>query len=150
LAVSWADGQVGLYDGATGAARRTLATGVPSNAGFYRPVALSPNGAWLAAVGPNNTVQLHAVAEEQQPIGLGRHQRPVPGLAFRRDGRYLASASEDRPVGVWDVRTATEHLTLQGHDTAVGGVAFSPDGTLIATASDDQTLRLWDAHTGQA
>jgi WD40 repeat protein/serine/threonine protein kinase/Tfp pilus assembly protein PilF len=150
LAVSWSDGQVGVYDAATGAPRRPLiATGVDDPQLPNRPLAVSPDGTWLATIGPSHAVMRHALDGEKAPEVIGRHRGPIHGLCFSPDGASLASASADRTVKVWDVATGKELRTFQGHSSSVNGVAFSPDGDLAATVSEDRSLRLWDARTGQ-
>jgi WD40 repeat protein/serine/threonine protein kinase len=150
LAVGWGDGQVAIHDAATGARRRLIQTGANPSNHVFRPLAFSPDSAWLAAMGPDHAVQLHKVAEGEEPVHLGQHREPVRSLCFSPDGNYVASASEDRSTKLWDVRTRKEYLTLQGHTAVVNSAAFSPIGDLVATVSDDQSLRLWDSRTGQA
>jgi WD40 repeat protein/tetratricopeptide (TPR) repeat protein/tRNA A-37 threonylcarbamoyl transferase component Bud32 len=146
LAVSWGHGRVGVYDAATGARLREIACGAPAR--FYRPVALSPDGDWVAFRGSGYAVQV-AAPRDGEPRTLGQHQGVIRGFNFSPNGRQLATASEDGSAKVWDVRAGRERLTLQGHTSWVTDVAYSPDGTLLATCGDDETLRLWDARTGQ-
>jgi eukaryotic-like serine/threonine-protein kinase len=148
LAVSWGNGQVGLYDAGTGGARRLIAARTPEE-GFYMPVALSPDGDLVATRGPGNAVQLHTVAAEGEPRVLGRHSALIRSLAFSPDGKRLVSASEDRTAKLWDVQGGKALLTFLGHTSNVICVAFSPDGKLVATGSDDQSVRLWEGRTGQ-
>jgi WD40 repeat protein/serine/threonine protein kinase len=149
MAVSWGDGRVGLYDARTRKLRREIKTGVGGN--FYFPVALSPDGEWLATMGPQNTVQVYSVAgDKRELVFLGRHRSAVRSLCFSPSGRLLASASEDQTVKLWQVSGNEEPITLLGHTARVQCVAFSPDGSLLASASDDETVRLWETRTGQA
>jgi WD40 repeat protein/serine/threonine protein kinase len=150
LAVSWGDGQVGLYDAATGAVRRLIAARTPQSEGFYMPLALSPAGDLVATRGPGHAVQLHTVAAEGEPRVLGHHAALIRSLAFSPDGKRLVSASEDRTAQLWDVPSGKALLTFQGHTSSVMSVAFSPDGELVATGGDDQTIRLWGTRTGQS
>jgi WD40 repeat protein/serine/threonine protein kinase/Flp pilus assembly protein TadD len=147
LAISRADGRVGIYDGGSGALTREIDTRFGRNA--YFPVALAPVGDLLAATGPENTVQLHSLDSEMEPVSLGHHRGIVRSLCFSPSGNVLASASEDHNVKVWDVRGRGEPMTLLGHTARVNCVAFNPDGKMLASASDDQTVRLWDTTTGQ-
>jgi WD40 repeat protein/serine/threonine protein kinase len=149
LAVSWGDGQVGVYDAGTGEARRLIAA-EPPGAEFYMPVALSPGGNLLATRGAGETVQLYTVAAEGEPRGLrGHHTARIRSLAFSPDGKRLASASDDHTVKLWDVKSGKELLPLQGHTSKVVAVAFSPDGELVASCGDDETVRLWEVETGR-
>jgi WD40 repeat protein len=148
LAVSWGDGQVGLYDAATGGRRRMFPAHAPQG-GFYMPVALSPAGDQLATRGPGDTVQVRATAGASKPRTLWGHRDRVRSLAWGPDGKLLPSTSDDRTAKLWDVERGQELLTLQGHTSKVTCVAFSPDGELVATGGDDETLRLWDVRTGR-
>jgi serine/threonine protein kinase/WD40 repeat protein len=150
LAVSWGDGQVGLYDAATGAMRRVIAARTPATEGFYMPVALSPDGGLIATRGPGHAVQIHTVAAEGEPRVLGRHAALVRLLAFSPDGKRLVSASDDRTAKLWDVPSGKALLTFQGHTASLTSIAFSADGELVATGSDDLTVRLWEARTGRS
>jgi WD40 repeat protein len=148
MAVSWGDGRVGVYDAGTGATAREVETKVGKY--FHLPVALSPDGKLLAAMGPDHSVQLYAVADDKPPVSLGKHRAVVRGLCFSGAGDRLASASADHTVKLWTTAgQAEEPLTLVGHSARVNCVAFSPDGSLLATGSDDRTVRLWEARTGE-
>jgi WD40 repeat protein len=148
LAVGLADGQVLIYDPATGAetARLELA---PPEKGFRIPlisVAYAPDGARLAtsfgnALAPDNPREIviwDANSGARQSTVHG-HSAVVNSLAFSPDGERLAAASWDMNRGaigevkLWDVATFTEMLTLKGH----GNVAFSPDGRFLTAISSD-------------
>jgi WD40 repeat protein/cytochrome c-type biogenesis protein CcmH/NrfG len=150
LAVSWSDGQVGLYDAATGSLQRLFRIRPETTdfSGFYLPLAFSPSGDWLVTRGPGFRVILHPVAGDKNAVLLGTHNGQPRGFAFSPDGTLLVSVSEDRTAKVWDVAHRKELATLQGHTSQVLGVAFHPTGDLIATSSDDSTVRLWDPRTG--
>ena len=147
VVVSWTDGWVTLFDAETGLLRRSIVA--PSD-WHTNPVALSPDGLWIAAIGPEYRVQLYRVDSSEGPITLGRHNGHVRSLAFNPEGNLLASASLDETVKVWDLQKRTERLTLRGHTARLNGVAFHPNGNLLASASDDRTVRLWDARSGAA
>jgi len=105
FAASWGDGRVGVYEAGTQTLKRTLQT----NAGqmYYFPVALSPDGDLLAAIGPQNAVQLYTVADDQKPIILGRVSRKLNNGPF--DRKRFASAT---PVA------------CDGRSISIGTVAF--------------------------
>ncbi len=142
LAVGWDDGRIDLHDTATGAARRSIK-------GSSRTFALSPDGRWLALLGPNHTVQIWPIDDDSPPITLGSHNGEITSLAFSPDGAILASTSLDQTARLWDVAGRTERVTLRGHKEKLVALAFSPDGNWVATTSHDYTTRIWDARTGQ-
>jgi WD40 repeat protein/serine/threonine protein kinase len=148
FAVSWIDGQVGIYDAATGKRSRSLPAAGANQWFQWMPVALSPDGQFLATEGAGHGIELHDLRTGRPPLVLGRHREGVRGLCFSGDGRLLASGSADRTVKIWDVRGG-EPVTLLGHVARVNGVALSPDGELAASGGDDLTIRLWDTRTGQ-
>jgi eukaryotic-like serine/threonine-protein kinase len=145
LAIAWTDGWITLHDAKSGARQRTIAapTGRPFN-----PVAISPDGQWIAGMGAEYRVQLYRADGSDESKPLGRHAEHVRSLEFSPDGKTLASASIDNTAKLWDVDRAEERLALRGHTARLNGVAYHPDGDLIATASDDETVRLWDARSG--
>ncbi|MFI9510722.1 WD40 repeat domain-containing serine/threonine protein kinase [Nocardia sp. NPDC052566] len=108
----------------------------------------SPDGQLLAAVGPDNTVELWHVPGRRQVMTLRGHQDPVAALAFSPDGAQLATGSWDHTAQLWDLRSGRSLKTFTGHTDWVQAVAFSPDGTLLATGSSDRTTRLWNVRTG--
>ncbi len=148
LAVSWNDGRISLYDADTRTLQREIVTGMGNNS--WSPVALSPDGELLAAMGPGHTVQIHALVGDKEPLSLGRHRGNVRSLCFSPSAHLVASGSEDGTAKLWHVGGGEEPITLLGHKARVNCVAFSPDGSLLASASDDETVRLWETQTGQA
>ncbi|MGO8931206.1 MAG: protein kinase domain-containing protein [Limisphaerales bacterium] len=150
LAVAWGGGSVVIYDATTGSIRREIRLDRSPGALSYEPVALSPDGTLLAAVGDDQAIELHDLAQERPKVVLGRHEAAVRFLAFSPRGDLLVSASEDHTAKVFDVARAKERFTLIGHKARVNAAVFRPDGRVVATTSDDQTARLWDVRTGEA
>jgi WD40 repeat protein len=107
-------------------------------------IALSPDGARLAAGAYDTTVRLWDAATGKLLLTLFGHASHAVGIAFSADGSRLASASEDGTVKVWEALTGRELLTLSGHTSGVMGVVFSPDGSRVYSASRDGTVRIWD------
>src|SRR5262249_24348785 len=138
----WRDGRVGVYDAGSGATAREIET--KAGAYFHLPVALSPDGKQLAAMGPNHDVRLYSVTDDKPPVSLGKHRDVVRGLAFNRAGNRLASASADHTARLWNLQQPGEPLILVGHSARVNCVAFNADGSLLATGSDDRTVRIWE------
>jgi WD40 repeat protein len=149
LAVSWIDGQIVVYKFPKAEKVRTFQTPGRMESFQRMPVALSPDGKKLAALGANYTVVIYPLDADGPPVTLGRHRDKVQQLMFSPDSKWLASAAHDQTAKIWSADGKTEPVTLLGHSNRVHGVAFSPDGTLLATASDDQTARIWEVRSGQ-
>jgi eukaryotic-like serine/threonine-protein kinase len=112
-------------------------------------VVFSPDGRYLAATGPGNTVRLVAAATGEEVGILQGHRGRITSMTFSPDGKWLASASHDLTAKVWDLASRSERLNLAGHTNWVTAIAFSADGGTLATGSRDRTLRRWDAATGK-
>ncbi|MBI3724084.1 serine/threonine protein kinase [bacterium] len=112
-------------------------------------LAMSPNGAWIAAGTNDPAVRLWEVATGRCNQLQG-HSAYVWSVAWSRDGLTVASGSRDRTIRLWETQTGRPIATLRGHGDVVASLAFSPDGRRLASASWDHTVRLWDARTGVA
>jgi hypothetical protein len=127
-----------------------------------KPIALAPDGRWLAVVtwAPVLQVQLWDIAAGRIARNLGEPSSAVFSLAASPDGRLLAvgaGAGEDT-LTLWEVASGkklyTTNVAQAGEpgkksDATICFLAFSPDGRTIASASDNQTVQLWDTATGQ-
>jgi WD40 repeat protein len=148
LAVS-ADG-LQLWSAVTG---RRIGSPLPA-ADAAGPVAFSPDGTMVAAIGTDGRARLWRVAtgaEAGAAVSVG-HQG---ALAFSPDGKTFATVGADGSASLWSV--ATGHrlgapMTAGPPEAAAGqgaSVAFSPDGRTLATAGAGGGTRLWDVATGQ-
>lgn len=144
LALAGSDGNVQIYDVATGEERRTFRGGPVG----YPAIAFSPDGQTLAqSAGPtlDDLVTLWDVA-------VGRARKVLAGtgqvrsLAFSPDGRTLAIGNLDGVIQFWDAATASQRATWQGHTKSVQALAFFPDGQTLVTADDtgNTSIRFWN------
>jgi WD40 repeat protein/transcriptional regulator with XRE-family HTH domain len=117
---------------------------------FPTSVALSADGALLAAGTSTGEVWLWRVVDRTPLLAVQGHSGPVLSLALSRDGALLASSSQDGTVKLWEMPGWGPLATLQGHRAGVMSVALSGDGQLVASGSFDGTVRLWEAPGGRA
>lgn len=87
----------------------------------YTPIAFSPGGKVLAAVG---------------------------GLVYRKARLQDAVGTAEYSLGLWDVATQREIRTLPHRPGEIAAVAFSPDGRRLATQSGGGTV-VWDPAGGR-
>jgi WD40 repeat protein/transcriptional regulator with XRE-family HTH domain len=127
-----------------------LAESVLAEAFYFPPaVALSADGALLAAGTSTGEVWLWRVADRTPLLQLQGHSGGVWGAALSADGRLAASSGEDGTVRLWDATRGRALATLRGHAGTVRGVALSADGRRVASGGGDGTVRVWDASSGQ-
>jgi len=112
-------------------------------------VAVSPNGAILAAAHEDGVVRLWDTSSRTLRASFRGHSGTVFGIVFSPDGRMVCTTSADGTARLWPVDSSAAPLILSGHRSDVRMAVFSPDGRMLATASLDQTARLWDVATGR-
>jgi WD40 repeat protein/predicted Ser/Thr protein kinase len=98
-------------------------------------VAVSPDGARIAAGSFDNTIKIWDAQTGEEIHVLRGHKKLVRNVNFSPDGKQLVSASDDLTVKIWDVQNGKELRTLSGHEFPPSLAAFSPDGKLIASAT---------------
>jgi WD40 repeat protein len=145
LAAGTGDGEVHLWQAATGMPLRTL-KGLTD---WVWCISFSPDGRILASGGSDQNVRLWEVSTGQLLANLQEHTNRIRAIAFSPTGRILASAGEDQTIRLWDASTFQSLSTLQGHTKPVRAIAFSPDGGMLVSSGDDRAIRMWDLQTGQ-
>ncbi|MCI0684480.1 MAG: hypothetical protein L0Y71_20400 [Gemmataceae bacterium] len=114
--------------------------------GWVRAVAVTPDGAAVAASSYDNTVK---VWDWNPPVESLRHGAGVQALAFSRDDELLASGGKDGVVKLWRMSTGALLGEIKGHPGAITGLAFLPDNKdrklVVGSWSDDGAggLKLW-------
>jgi WD40 repeat protein/serine/threonine protein kinase len=141
------DGQVALWDAASGILVEVLAAADPERSG--RVVAASPDGRWLAAASLTDVLVWKTEEPGAKPVRLPHVGATPSSMAFTPDGRQLLTGCDDRSIKVWDLTSLTTVAVLQGHGSRVRTLAMSPQGQLLASGGDDGTVRLWDLSTYQ-
>ncbi|TYZ65719.1 hypothetical protein PybrP1_006267 [[Pythium] brassicae (nom. inval.)] len=113
-------------------------------------LALSPDGALVAAGYSTGAVRVFRLATGALEVTLDGHASAVEALAFgaRGGAAVLASGARDTDVIVWDLVSQTGLFRLKGHKDAVTALRFvgERDARLV-TASKDSLLKVWDLDT---
>src|ERR1700720_1758809 len=113
------------------------------------PIAFSPDGAELLAVGETNMLQLRKVPSGELERTTGDAGTVVRSVAISPNQRLMASAGSDAMVRFWDFQGGRESRIQKGHTEVVQCIAFSPDGKELASGSFDKTVRIWDVKSGR-
>ncbi len=135
-ALQRADGLLGVYDAANGAARWPRGTAVPR----LRCMAFSPDGRRLATGGQDSVLRVWDAATGELLRTLWGHEYPVRFVAFlpSGDGTQLVSAGEDATIRLWDVTSPPVRSSLP---SLRGPAAFLPDGRrLVCHAPPNQMV----------
>jgi WD40 repeat protein len=151
LAVGAGPTAIELLEAGAGRAVRRL----ESPRALLRPLAASPDGAWLAGCTVSNQVVIWEVASGRVARDLSVREILPPGagssemsLVFSGAGRrlWLARSTREDVVAI-DWEAGTPPRLLPGHARGVSVLARSSDGAMVASGSHDMTARLWDAGT---
>ncbi|HEY2786545.1 MAG TPA: c-type cytochrome domain-containing protein [Fimbriiglobus sp.] len=106
-------------------------------------LALSPDGAKLAAGGTDRTVRIWDVAKFQLEQMVENHADWVLGLTFTKGGKYLLTAGRDKTAKVWDLKAKESVMTFPDHQDIVYGVAAKLDGAVGYSVGADRQIRSW-------
>ena len=99
LALSYADGRLGLYQVA---ADQTLA--LTGNSGAVHSLAFSPDGALLVGGDAKGRLLVWQTADGKLLGALSGHTAAVLSAAFSEDGLWLVSAAEDGTIILWGAK----------------------------------------------
>ena len=134
------DGQISLWDLATGAALTTLELPIRHT----RQIAASPDGRRILILGSTGVMVFDVEAREVTAT-LSDHMARAGQVAFSADGARLA-ANNQANLRVWDL--ASHEETLIHADYPFTSFAFTAQGSLF-TNGQEATLVRWDASTGE-
>jgi len=108
-------------------------------------VALSPDGALIAA-GFNDRVLVYpADAPGSRALWMGSHSGFINGLAFSADSRVLLSSGHERAFKTWDARTGTLMGVAAQSIGSPCAPAISADGARAATCDGEGVLYVWES-----
>lgn len=113
------------------------------------PIAVSPDGRWIAAAADRVTTAvllLRADDGQLERVLDLPHGRSLRSLSFSPDGKWLAASTGVTPVVIWSLETFTARHLEGVHDTDMA-VAFSPNG-LVAAANENCNVRVFSPESG--
>ncbi len=111
-------------------------------------VAVSADGAQIAASGDDHQVRLWDVASGARPRLLKGHDDWVRCLRFDDQGLRLASVGDDRRLKVWNTVDSQVMIENQTSLGPLGSVEFLPGGQQLVTASYGDKVRLYNLSSG--
>ena len=143
FATACTNGEVRLYDTATGEKRATVTYAAPVNA------LARVGGALVCGASSDKTVRCIEAA-----TGTERWRRTLPRAVSKivasPDARFVMVACADRTARSLDVRDGAERWRIPvPHDARISALAISPDGTTAATTADDGFVRVIAGETGR-
>lgn len=112
-------------------------------------VALSPDGAIVAAGGPSRKVRAYDTDGGSLLYEITAHNDWIYALAINEYGDLLATGDRAGNLFVWESDTGREVHVLRGHAGAISGLSFHGETDILASASEDGTVRLWEMEDGR-
>lgn len=141
LATASYDGQIGLFDVATGQGRT-----VKAHEGYANSVSFDATGRWLLSSGNDYKLRLWNPQHlDAPPRELATLQDIPMWASLAPDGHSAAVVGRELAITLLNLtQPQAPAQRLAGHENAVYRAIHSPDGQQLATVSADMTLRLWD------
>ncbi len=114
-----------------------------SKTGFTGPLAISPDGKYLAGVDLNYNVKLWELQSGNERATFKGHKWTIWSITFTPDSNMLISAGMDGTAIVWNPHSGVKLATLSGHKEAITSIAVTPDARTLATGSTDDSVKFW-------
>jgi WD40 repeat protein len=116
---------------------------------FADPLAVSPDGAYLAIAGFGGNIKMYDPNNFSSIRDWDAHSDRVVSMKFSPDSRIFATASEDESIILWDTGSWEKVFTFQDKYTYyTHDLAFSPDLRTLAAATPGGLI-LWDITNGE-
>jgi WD40 repeat protein len=150
--VAVVDGDLFLYDAATGDQRLHVASASAGSGDAIRGARFNPDGTKLLTFGGRSPcvrdvrdgrVLFPMAAPPGDPFAS------IDGAEFAPDGRWLVSFGRGTLIQVWDAENGRVRNVLRSPRQPVRSAVFSSDGGRVLSALDDGTASLWDAASGR-
>ncbi|ETN41331.1 uncharacterized protein HMPREF1541_03266 [Cyphellophora europaea CBS 101466] len=136
-----------------GVVRKGKAGGAKSKAGEVWAVAISADGAYVAATTADGGINVWDVQDPKQPRKLAEYaSKGSFGMCvdLSADGRFVATGTEGGNAFVFSTSGTGRLLhSLPGLVKPVRAVKFSPGSKLLAAAGDARVVSLYDAESGE-
>jgi len=132
---------VKVWDAATGARLYTLS----DSSDAVNAIALSPDGARVAAGGADKTIRVWRLGEKEGTLEntLIAHEDAILRLAWSADGK-LASAAADRTIKLFRATDLTEVRSIPNLPDWAFGLEFAPGGKQLAAGYFNGALEIYD------
>lgn len=150
LAIGCLEGEMRVY--AIGTGEEIVSAHSRDQLSLVSSVALSSDGAFLAAGQRSGPITIVDVAGRKLRSASVGHRGAIDGLAFLDGSERLVSGSWDGTIRMWKASTSTVNAAreLAGHDGAVLAVAFAPtvrkdQPARLLSCGVDRTVRVWEA-----
>jgi hypothetical protein len=141
LAIGRTDGEIQLWDVATGARLR----GWPGHAQGTWRLRFVGDGSRLASVGCDGAFRLWETETGRELWSDPGDGNGLRALAIAPDGSTAAAGGVSADIHIWDLDTGRRKQTLKGHTQPISALQFIRAGTVLVSASFDGTLCYWDA-----
>ena len=116
--------------------------------GLFNTIAISPDGKFLAGLGPNFSVKIWEATWRRIKSQATGHSNDVTTLTFSPDGKAFVSGGRDGQLKRWDTATGRLLTAYQGHYDAVLTVTFTPDSTHLVSVGREGTLKTFETLSG--
>lgn len=137
---------------------RALVVSTPRNSDYFRHLAWSPNGVYLAGSTDGKVIEVWNALNGKIVYTYRGHRGTINNLAWSPDSTRIVSASEDKTAQVWDATNGQHVLVHSITGESVYGirdVIWSPDGSSIASidaleaSNVTPSVTIWNAVNGK-
>jgi WD40 repeat protein len=146
VAAGHANGEIGIWDAATGAAVRKMSGDgwQPSTTlAFFRDGRLAAGSYQKPGITIWDTRAGSVLRKLKGSSSLLWPPGNVWSIAISPDDAWIAAGSTDRSIRFWNANSDDPIRNVFGHKRDVISVAFSPDGKQFASGGADKIVNIW-------